>query len=205
MARLGKEIDTGLPPAGYERDEEMLRREDDLAEQAEVANAKIEGGTGDISQIRIENELAQHFDELAVLGAVDGRAYAWVPTHTYGRFVQQKLYKGWQMVQGDMPEAAALKSTDTTRRLGDVVLMWISREKKEALDRREEWKKIQQEEGVTSHLQEMAERYGTSVVTPENINPEMMRRMQTRAEAKTKAGRMMERWMKQGRMPGVGV
>ena len=199
------QTEPNLPAAGYERNEELKRREDNLQEQAETRASEVEVGAGSILDVKVENELASRFDELEVQGALPEYAYSWTPTHTTGRFVQQKLYKGWVIVQGEMPEAAALKGTDTTRKLGDVILMRIHKDKKAVIDRREEMKKIQQEEGVTSLLQELAERANTQIYEGDNISPDMLQRMQRRSEAQTRASKMKDRWIKEGRVPGLAL
>ena len=195
--------DPTLPDAGYARNEELARRDDALTELAEAKNDQVEGGTNPIKNVKVDPELAQWFDELDVAGRDPGYEYCWTPTHTYGRFVQQKLYKGWEMVQGDMPEARALRSTDTTRKLGDVVLMRIQKDRKALLDRREEYKKLQQEVGISAQLQEMADKYGTRLIDGDDINPEQLRRMEMNSRAKGRANKMMDKWMREGRVPGV--
>lgn len=192
-----------LPPAGYERDEELKQREDALQEQAELAAEQVDVGRANPKVFHVDNELAQWFDELDVNGAQDEYAYSWTPTHTYGRFVQQKLYKGWEIVQGDMPEARALKHTDTTRKLGDVILMRIKKDRKAMLDKREDYKRAQQELGVSAQLQELADRYGTRIIDQEEMDPGQLRRLEAQARARGRAGKMMDKWLRDGRMPGM--
>lgn len=192
-----------LPPAGHERDELLKVREDALQEQAEIRAAQGEREAIDPAKVRVESELAQYFDELDVAGRDPAFAYCWVPTHTYGRFVQQKLYKGWEMVQGEMPEARALKHTDTTRKLGDVVLMRIPKARKELLDKREEFKRFQQEEGVSAQLAELAEQHDTQIIQGGDLDPGHLRRMQAQSHARNRAGRAVDKWIRQGRMPGM--
>ena len=105
-----------LPPAGDEQRDELKRRADDLAERAETIG--LDGGRVDPSAFRVENELAQHFNELDVNDADPAYAYCWVQAGYAGRFIKMKLTEGWEVVQGDMPEASELRGmgADTDRK-----------------------------------------------------------------------------------------
>lgn len=192
-----------LPPPGDARREELKRRTDALEQEAEETG--LEGGTGPLPEV--ENELAQHFNELEVSNQDPAYVYAWVNSGFYTRFVKMKLADGWEVVQGDMPEAEELKGVgaDTTRRLGDVILMRIRRDRYLMLQRRERELRQRQQEGVTGTLQEMGDRYrqhGIVVHTGETMNPRVMETMQKRATARRAGGQQFDQMLREGRVPG---
>lgn len=208
---MAKEIKTGpgveeLPPAGDERREVLKAREDSLQEQAEALASEREVYALDPNKMEIENELAQYFDELQVNDADPNYAYCWVQTGGSGRHVQRKLYMGWEVVKGNDPEAAALKGTDTTRRLGDVLLMKIHKDRKKVIDMREDYKKSQQELGVAGALEELQDKYakyGARIHVASGAMAQQVGRMGNQALAQQQATRQMDQWIRQGRMPGM--
>jgi hypothetical protein len=105
-----------------------------------------------------------------------------------------------------MPEASELRAADGTRRLGDVMLMRCKKDIYEVLRRNEEMKARRQQTGVEDQFLEMGEKYGKYGVTvrgSEELDESTLRRMQTRAQARQTAGRMINRWVRDGRMPGA--
>lgn len=192
---------TDLPPAGDARDEELKRRDDALAEAGE--DLGIEGGTGPLP--KVENELAQYFNELDVPNADPSFMYCWVYSGQQGRMIRMKLAEGWEVVQGDAPEAPALKGmgADTTRRLGDVILMRMRKDKYLVLQRREKAKREAQQAGVTSGLQELGEKAGVKVTVGANVDPRIMKTMHSRAVARQIAGKQTDQMLREGRMPGM--
>lgn len=196
-----------LPPAGDEQRDELKRRADDLAERAETIG--LDGGRVDPSAFRVENELAQHFNELDVNDADPAYAYCWVQAGYAGRFIKMKLTEGWEVVQGDMPEASELRGmgADTTRRLGDVILMRCRRDRYALLQRREKDKRARMEEGVTGVLRELGEKYrGKGVIVhtdTSTMNEQTVKRMSNRAAAQRTAADQTEQWLREGRMPGA--
>jgi len=201
-------INQPLPPPGAERREVLKEREDVLQEAAETLAAQREVETINPKVLEVESELAQHFDELEVIGADPDYAYCWVLTGFGGRHVQRKLFQGWEVVQGNDPAAAALRHVDTTRRLGDVILMKIHKDRKHLLDMREDHKKRMQEGAVTGTLEDLQEKYarlGIKVHTPGYISEELMSRMANTASARQLAGRQMDTWLRQGRVPGMTI
>jgi len=201
-----REMETGLPPAGDERREVLKEREDVLQEQAEVLADSQERYAVDLSKMEIENELAYYFDELEVAGALPEYAYVWVQSAGNGRHVQRKLSYGWEVVQGNSPEAAALKGNDTTRRLGDVILMRIHKDRKRMLDARDDYRKRQQQEGAAGALQEVADkyaRYGARVHIASGDDAASVGRQAMHGMAEQAATRQTDQWLRQGRMPGM--
>lgn len=206
MSQVIPQGDSTLPPLGDAQREELKRRADALDEAAETAPAP-EGGTGPLP--KVENELAQYFNELEVSNQDRAYAYCWVYTGQQGRMIRMKLAEGWEVVQGDMREAEELKGMggDTTRKLGDVLLMRMRRDRYLALRRRQRERVQAQSEGVDSGLREMGEKYRGKgvVVSPDlsNVRPEVVKRMANRATAQSIAQRTMDQRIREGRVPGM--
>lgn len=205
MSKVIQVGDSQLPPAGDARREELKRRTDVLEEAAESTG--VEGGTGPLPEV--ENELAQHFNELEVSNQDPSYAYCWVYTGQQGRMIRMKLAEGWEMVQGDMLEAVELKGMggDTTRKLGDVVLMRIRRDRYLLLQRQRRERTRNQSEGVEAALREAGEKYkdrGLVVHTStDTMRPEIVKRMANQATARTIADKTMDQRIREGRVPGM--
>lgn len=211
-------------PAGDARREAMRQVADDLAEEAEARSA--EGGAIDPRALRIENEIAQHFNELSVTGALPGYEYAWINfTHQGGKMVNMKLAHRvvvdgdlvpvWEVVQGDMKEALSQKGlmADTTRRLGDVLLMRAPR------DRAMAWRKMMTarqralEGAPEAALQELSDKYahlGVKVHTGINFDDPsstlakaMSSRAGYRSQLQAMAMQMVDAALRTGSVPGI--
>ena len=198
-----------LPPPGDARRDELKRRTDTLDEQAETSSAAGEHYAADPKAFRVESELAQHFNELDVSHQDPAFAYCWVNSGHFGRFIKMKSAQGWEVVQGDMSEAIELKgiAADTTRRLGDVILMRLRKDRKLLFDRQERAHRRAVESGVTSTLEEMGEKYrGKGVIVHTDMpaaNPRLLDTMQKRAQARSIARQTTDQLLREGRMPGV--
>lgn len=168
-----------LPPAGAARKEELKRRSDQLEE---AVAAMPEGGVIDPAKLEVESELAQHFDELNVTNANPAYHYCWVnmdyPSGSKGLMARKKLaQRGWEMVNGDMPEAMELRQPDGTRRLGDVVLMRITKERHALLEQKDADVRASQQQAVTSNLQALGNKHrGVKVHVAEDM-PEHMKKI----------------------------
>lgn len=196
-----------LPPPGDERREVLAARTDELDERAEQLAGELEVERIDSAKLKVESELAQHFDELDVSGALPEFHYCWVQSGFNGRFVKIKLTEGWAVVQGNDPEALDLKGmgADTTRRLGDVILMRIRLDRYVMLQRREKAKRVAREEGITTGLREMGRDAGVIVHVNDEMSDATLKRMQMRQQARATAGATTDKWLREGRMPGVAT
>jgi hypothetical protein len=152
---------TALPPAGHRRREELSKRADDLAEQMGTIPVNEGGHVDPRTFKKVEPELAQHFNSLYVSNADPCYAYCWSWTGGYGRMVRAKQAEGWEIVHGESEEATELKGTgaDTTRRLGDVILMRIPLDRKKQLDALAKAKSRRFAESSESNLMGLADRY----------------------------------------------
>ena len=195
-----------LPPAGDERRDVLAQREDELAEQAEVRGT--EGGRINPKALRVERELAQHFNELDVSNADPAYQYAWIWTGQHGLQIKMKLARKWEVVQGDMPEAQELRGmgADSTRKLGDVILMRIRKDLYLQQKRDEEALRRRQQDGVTGVLVELGERHrhrGLKVHTDTSgLNPDVLKAMESRAAARNAATDFVDENLRNGTMPG---
>lgn len=210
---------TGRPadlPAGDERREAEAQVADELAEQID---AMPEGAKIDPRAFKVENELAQHFNILDVSNGDLMLKYRWVYSGQHGLQIKMALADGWQVVQGDDPEAIELKGigADTTRRLGDVILMKIPRDKYVMIQRREARKREAQEQAVSSRFEEIIAPYrrrgygataivnGVDVMTGAPIDSKRLDFMHNRAMARAAGDKMLDAAIRDGSMPGVPV
>lgn len=202
-----------LPP-GDARREAAAQATDDLAEQAEARG--VDGGAINPKAFRVENELAQHFNILEVTNQDPAYRYAWVYLGQHGLQIKMKLADGWEVVQGDMEEAVELKGigTDTTRKLGDVMLMRCRVDRFVANWRREKVKRHRQEEGVAGRFAEILGPYhkkygataivdGKDVMTGETVDARRLDHMWKRSQAVAAGSKIMDGMLRDGRMPAV--
>jgi hypothetical protein len=103
-----------------------------------------------------------------------------------------------------MPEAKELRWVDTTRKLGDVVLMRVPEKKFQQLHARDRRIREHQQTSVVSQLEEMGERYrGRGVIVHTNPDSRMLDRMAQRAAAQQIAGKKFDQMLKTGTVPGA--
>lgn len=149
--RRGRPPRNTLPPehignmsAGHERDEELKRRADALAQGAEVEDAAAPSGSIDPSKFsHIDNEVAQGINlgtgRSNVSDLQPGYRYCWAPfadgyghdaqisirnTHSSLRNDEQGRPTGWHVVQGDMPEGVKSGHKGAFRCAGSTMRGW---------------------------------------------------------------------------------
>lgn len=202
-------------PAGDARREAMREAADTLAQAAEESGA--DGGAIDPRALEIENEIAQHFNELEVTNADPAYAYCWVNFGFGGRFIKQKmahrvpedggLSPVWEVVQGEMPEAPELRGigADSTRRLGDVLLMRARKDRAILLRRQQTTRQRALEGAPLNALQEMGDKYRhLGVVVHTNPNDQLLKTMETRAATALMAQQQVDNMLRAGTVPGLG-
>lgn len=196
-----------LPPPGDERREELAKRSDELDALAEELAGDVEAGKIDPSKFQPINEILQHLDSSEVSGRLPEYEYVWQATARSGYFIRKSQIEGWEVVQGDMPEAKELKgiAADTTRHWGDCILMRIRKDLALRNARRDRARRRMQQEGVTEVLaeyQDKLRKYGIIVHT--DASGQMMDRMMSRAAARQVAGQQIGNMLKseQG-VPGL--
>lgn len=199
---------SALPPAGYTRDEELKRRTDQLQEQAETYAPEVE--TINPRKLEPINEIMQKFDEntgqLLVSNRDPAFEYCWVNASSHGIFITTKKAVGWQVVQGDMPEASEHKQVSTVRQVGDVILMRIPKELHQKLRERDFNRAMAQREGVSADLIEKAQKYGARVsIEGVTGDQQVLNAAAVRAQARTIANQQMDNMIRSGNVPGMPV
>jgi hypothetical protein len=198
-----------LPPAGHARDEELRRREDNLQKAAETVHTEREA----IDPAALEEDydvqsLLRRGDGLTVSDPQPGFVYCWVysGTRTLAR-VWEKKRLGWEVVQGDDPEAREFKVEDGTRRLADVTLMRIRMDRHLALEMYEEEKRLRQQLGIDAELRDIADRNPDKLRYYDHENNPYARRMEANAATRTAARRTamkhVDSMLRRGNVPGV--
>ena len=116
-------------PAGYNRNEKMAKRIDELEQKLEKLMNESEVYAVNPKSFQVDPAVQHQIEERGrfyISKADPAYKYSWVYTGQGGQMVWQKKYWGWEVVQGSMPEAMeAKKAEDTTRRIADVLLMRI--------------------------------------------------------------------------------
>lgn len=176
---LAEQAASELPPEGHERREALKRRMETLEEQIARMSDKILQGTIDAKELEIVDEIASKTQYLSVSNADPEYVYGWKSTNRHSQHVQACKALGWEIVQGDDPEAIELKNVhdnSTARTLGDVVLMRIKRDRYIVLRAQEQAKtrRIQGEQGITPDLLQMMDKYKDRGIT---LTPYRMRNL----------------------------
>jgi hypothetical protein len=184
----------------------MKARTDKLEEQGEKRFAGVEGINKE--KLRPDNEilgpLSENPNMLGISDPKPGREYKWVYMGQNGYFITQARLQGWVPVQGEDQEASERTWTDSTRKLGDTILMWVSTEKYRQIQRQDFQKRMLQQRSITAELEEMGERTGVKVMHGFR-NAEMLQRLQEQAFARQMAEAKFKRMIETGRIPGMEI
>ncbi len=202
-----------LPPPGDARRSVLKQRTDKLEQEAEERAESTERVRIDPKKFEVENEIAQHFNDMEVTNRLPEYDYSWVFTGLNGIKIREKismLPRGWHVVQGDDPECIELKGigADTTRRVGDTILMRIQKDRHLILKQRNINLRKAQQEGVTAGLREAGDKYrkhGIIVHTGEDVSDETFKIMQKRAQARGIAGKQFNDAIRTGTVPGAEI
>lgn len=204
--------ESDLPPAGYERNEVLAEREDTLQQAAEETASALETERIDPAKLKVENEIAQHFDPATTMLQVSQAdpcfIYCWVFSGMHGLMITQKQIEGWEVVQGESEEALEHKGigADTTRRVGDTLLMRIPKDKFLVLDKRrkQQANRFNQEQtSFSDHAEKLAEKFNIPIYREGEVDARTLSRMMASASARKVAGNKVNSLIRQGRMPGV--
>ena len=164
-----EKIDPELPDAGWERNEELAKRKDNLEQASEEATEEREVYAFDPAKFEPDNAILQYMDELEVTDKQPGRAYVWCYEGQNSRFVTKFRALGYQVVQGADPECAGMKDARGYRKIGDTILLWVPIAIAAKLEQHREYKRLRQQQGVDGALREMSEKYkgkGVSLIDP---------------------------------------
>lgn len=218
-----------LPPAGYQRDEELKQRTDNLQQQGEMRVEQEQRFSIDPSKMAPIREIRHNMSALNVTNKVPGYEYCWVnfktPVDTPGLAIQQKqsievynyqtrAYEPvWEVVHGGMPECINRKGigADTTRRLGDVLLMRAKKNAYDALIKyqgEQRGRQILADEATLMDLGEKANRKaGGGIIIHPQGHPQFMASRGTSQGIVNQAPAQDElNWqLKSGRLPGASM
>lgn len=204
--------DSELPPAGFERNEALAERADNLAQAGEERASALETERIDPKKLQVENEIAQYFDPSTSMLKVSNPdvcfMYCWTFSGMHGLMITQKQIEGWTVVQGEDPEALEHKGigADTTRRVGDTILMRIPKDKYLLLERRrkEQANRFNANSTLFSDKAEgLAQKFNIPIYHEGEVDPRTLKRMQGNAEARKVASTKVNQLINQGRMPGM--
>ena len=197
---------SALPPAGHVRDEELKLRTDQLDEQAETQAPGVE--MIDPNKIRPIPEIQRNFDpssgELEISAAQPGWAYLWVYNGEHSRHITRKRAMGWEVVQGNDPEAIEHKAVGTYRQVGDVILMRIPQADFDRIRAHERKKAEDRQESVGAELIEKGRKHGVNVhVDGISGDPRILDAVAKRAQAGNIASDMLDQQIRDGRVAGM--
>lgn len=202
---------TGLAPPGAAQREQLAERHDTLQQQAEempVEHFTIQNPNVFAPERELQ-DLIQTRDALTVTNPQPGYAYSWVFTGLQGQMIWAKKAKQWETVQGNDPESREYLYNDTSRRIGDVMLMRLPLDLY-LLEQQEAEKKTQKiEESITSDLYTLEAKSGGrfKVHADQETNPylpEMKSGAQSHG-AKQVAMKHLDGQIRRGTVPGVPV
>lgn len=203
-----------LPPEGYEKREVLKKREDDLQQLAEERAVGEERYTIDPNAFDEIREIQHAISKgaLEVSNAQEGFRYCWVPTVLNAQQVWQKKAVGWETVHGDHPEAKEYKTEDSSRRIGDCILMRIPDARYKQLEAYERYKAERHLLGATAELEEMGQKYRGRGLIVHTDNPEMVPQLKaaqqqqtafSKAMARQVAGKKVDQMLRDGNVPGM--
>lgn len=206
-------IGTGLPPAGYERNEELKIRQDTLEEAGEKRAGKLEVEAIDPKKLKVDREIRGILEnDPNALMVSDNDAmyeYCWVYFGRQGTWVWRKKHEGWEVVSGKMVESKEYLAEDTTRRIGDVLLMRMRKDRFAILEAKQLERKKKQDLGVVGHLRELGEKYaGTGIKVHTSADSRLqsgrgvMETVEARAATQV-AGSGVDKMVREGSVPGL--
>lgn len=221
MADQIKPDTEGMPEAGFEREEFLKKRNAEL--EAQIAAMKEDRGGIDVSQVPIENEIAQRFDHRGNLPVSHWDRSKWEVKWKLASDLAMMIAddEGWEVVSGDPrsdPKCSEWlgveyigkgKAAGTTLRgHGDVLLCKMPRQKYDEIQENNRLSGLK----AQMHLETMDE-YGEMLaeqgVTPGNLihttsrpNSPIITRVFANGPTQSRA---MDRMMRSGSLPGASV
>lgn len=194
--------ETGLPPKGAARNEVLAQRTDALQEQAETRMPEAFSMPTDALEPDRELQYAmQEFSLHEVTNKHPGFQYAWVYAGQHGTELTMKKTYGWVVVQGDDPESKELMHVDTTRRLGDCILMRIPNAKYEKLQKYEEYIRRMKQGAGDEEVRELGRQLGLNV---EVDSPDIIKRFGGNSPAQMVVSQgPLDKMLRQGTVPGL--
>jgi hypothetical protein len=198
-----------LPEPGHERREALKQREESLQEQIDRMSRQMLSGTLDAKALEVVNEIASKTQYLTVSSARPDYVYAWVSKNRHMQHIQALKPLGWEVVQGEDPEALELKGQDasTTRQLGDVILMRIKRDRYIVIKAQEQAKTRQIQRASASGLIELGNQHRSKgfIVKPYLMDGFEGPEIQPRVLSRKQAMKMVDKALRTGTVPGMQV
>lgn len=198
-----------LPPAGFARDEVLAQRKDALEAAINLQPLEKINPKALLPDSELQHDIVAS-DMLSVSNAKPERVYAWVFTGTGGTMIWKKKAEGWVVVSGSDPECSEWKHEDSTRRIGDTILMWIPREKFDALETRRRHVRELQIDGITAEARELARKGRGALILHENGEAKFGRSgktlgevMESRAPMAKVAMQGVDKMLRDGSVPGM--
>ncbi|MFA5234443.1 MAG: hypothetical protein WC390_08605 [Sulfurimonas sp.] len=198
--------ETKLPPPGAARNEELAKRTDALQEAIETKMPEMV--SLDPSKLEPDRELQyamQEFSMHEVSDKLPGWKYTWVYSGQHGTEITMKKTYGWIVVQGNDVEAKELEHVDTTRRLGDCILMRIPEAKYKKLMEYEDYVRKLKSSAGDQELQDAAQKLGLQASFNE---PRIIQRFGGGTPAQRivmQGGGPVDRMLKEGTVPGMEI
>ena len=202
-----------LPPPGYQRDETLAARSDELDQKAEAIFGNM--GTIDPALLQpnhnIQSELAR--DGLEVSNSDPAYEYCWANYVSHQAYqVYARKDSGWEVVSGNMLECSHFRKEDGTRRKGDVLLMRMRKDFHLKMTMKNDRKRLRQQFGVEAELRDIAGKHPDAfpaVHTPTDGDPRILasvaQRGQNHSPASRVAGKHLDSMLRAGNVPGLGT
>lgn len=197
-----------LPPAGYKREEELSRRQDQLDQQLDEKSQQ--SYAIDPSKMEPDREILNDLDKgfLTPPNADPNYKYAWIqcrhPVDHPSRMVETKLQervkvngewiRPWKVVKGTDSDGQGLPHTaENTCTIGDVLLMRCRKDHHALLDLEHRRKSYERYYSTDSNLVEVALQYGAAA------GEDAYNKYRDNANFKTK----LDNALRTGTLPGV--
>ena len=191
-----------LPPAGYKRDEEMLKRTDDLAQKVEEHAGALNAHAFDPHRFDPDPDILANIDGFEVTDKQPGFRYKWVPfdnpTMNKGLMVRQAEVDGWRAVCGTDPEAKGQEIVGGMRKIGDTILMKISEEKFLKIEARERRLAANLTGAVNTDLIELGKRKGITIKPLGEVGDHLLKSMSARDRGALAAQQQYDQALRDG-------
>ncbi len=215
-----KTMEPNLPPAGFQRDEVLAERSDNLAQAAEQQPVERERIPADHDALRpernreIQHDIARSYLDIGLNHPI--YITKWVNyVNLQGQMVWSAKADGWLIATpNEFPEAKDLARVDNTIRVGDVLLMFITKDKHLQLVQRDDEKRRRQQFGLEADIHMLAAQHPEAfgrVHTPElggdlsHIMTQLDAQSQRREALRKVAAHSIGNQMKRGVIPGVPI
>src|SRR6266571_3789042 len=211
-------IGVELPDAGYSREEELLKRQDELeqklAQLTDSKNGGVDTAAVDPSKLEKENEILTFIERgsFPVRNPDDLYEYCAVQRDQFGKFggvhIFKKRAQGWEIVRYGDPEEWGVKSPEGYCVIGDTILMRVRKDIYLRLHRRGQQIADLRRSAADHELRQVGDKArsrGIITTVDEAVDDRQLQRMANRADARRKANAITDKWIREGKMPGVGV